>query len=156
MSTNPEKNNEYEIIMSPTLSTQLNSINNNYNSLIEKVDKINNYLVENRNIYLEMLKQINEVSKKNCQILEENRKMYTKCLNEIKDAEQQNMEEIRPILDNMNLNNKKLEENISNYPLQQSRVYNRFWRSAVPSKYSNIILPLNLDPPFMKELNLKT
>ena len=56
----------------------------------------------------------------------------------------------------MNLNNKALEENILNYSLHQSRIYNRFWRSAVPSKYANITLPLNLDPPFMKELNLKT
>ena len=49
------KNTEYEILMSPVISKQIDSLNNKYNELLIKVDKIGNYLEENRNIYLEML-----------------------------------------------------------------------------------------------------
>ena len=60
--------NEYEILMSPTISNRLDSLNNKYNKLVDNISKISNYLEENRSIYLNVMEQIKEVSKKNCQI----------------------------------------------------------------------------------------
>ena len=126
-----EPENDFEILMSPILSTKFDSIN-------KRLDKIDKYLGENREMYIDMLGTIEKVSGENKEILKENREMYTEALNKIEETEKQNMNEIRPVINNMRLNNIRLEDNLFNSPFHHSRVYNRFWRKGCINNNSQI------------------
>ena len=112
---------EYHILMSPLLSEKFTNLDN-------KINNIENYLKKNREMYVSMLETIEKASKENHKILKENREMYTKALYKIQETEQQNMDKIKPLLQNIEKNNTRLEENILNGPHYHSRVYNHFWR----------------------------
>ena len=131
------ENSDFKIIMSPISEIHAKILNSNI-QINKKLDHISKFLEDNRTLYLNMLTSINENSKKNLNILEKNKKMYSECLKELKNHEKKNMKEIIPILNNMNLNNKLLKSNIINQSFDQSRIYNRLWRSN-----NNVI---NLEP----------
>ena len=116
-----EKEDDFEVLMSPMLS-------NKFENIQGRLDNIESYLKENRDLYIDMLETIQKVSNENKKILKENREMYTEALKKIEETEKQNMNEIRPVLNNMRENNLRLEENVFNTPFQNSRIYNRFWR----------------------------
>tara|TARA_B100001094_G_C18149351_1_gene782713 strand:- start:1346 stop:1855 length:510 start_codon:yes stop_codon:yes gene_type:complete len=101
--------------------------------LSERLYKIENYLQNNRELYIDLLENINNLSIENKKILTENREMYTKALKKIEETEIKNMNEIRPIINNIGKNNQILENNILS-PFNSSRVHNRFWRrTLIPS-----------------------
>ena len=143
---------DYEVMMSPILSNKLDNVDNklenldtNYNNITLKIDKIEEYLKENRDMYIDMLETINKVSSENRNILKENREMYTEALKKIEAAEVNNMNELRPVLNNMRNNNIRLENNMIS-PFYTSRVYNRFWRSG---HIGNSSIPGILGLPFI-------
>lgn len=116
-----------EILMSPLLSAKFEKIDAKLKTITESIQNINVFLEENRQMYSNMLTSITEVSNENKRILSENRKLYTDALKKIEETEKQNMNELRPIIDTMNVNTKTIEENITSTMLQ-SRIYNRYWR----------------------------
>jgi len=123
-------NDTPEVLMSPLLSNKFSNLEDKINNLNSKYDQIFKFLEENRQLYLSMLKMINDASNDNNKILIENKKLYTDALKKIENTEnteKYNIDEIRPIINNMLINNKSFENNILS-PIFQSRVYNRYWR----------------------------
>lgn len=145
------KNDEPVVLMSPLLSQKIENLENQISNLNSKYDKIYSYLEDNRQMYLSMLKMINDASNDNNKILIENKKLYTDAIKKIENNEKQNIEEIRPIINNMLMNNKSFEKNILS-PIFQSRVYNRYWRmnhiQNTSSNKINAILGLHSIPEF--------
>ena len=126
--------------------------------LSERLYKIENYLQNNRELYIDLLENINNLSIENKKILTENREMYTKALKKIEETEIKNMNEIRPIINNIGKNNQILENNILS-PFNSSRVHNRFWRrTLVPSHnlQENLknTIPEILETPLYNENNI--
>ena len=117
--------NDFRIDNTPNISNKLDKLS-------ERLTNIENHLKDNREIYIQLLENINIVSNENKKILTENREMYTKALKKIEETEIQNMNEIRPIINNISKNNTILENNLLS-PLNPSRIHNRFWRQrALP------------------------
>ena len=139
-----------EILMSPLLSDKFDKINNDIKNLNKKCDKIFNFLEENRQIYLEMLKMINNASSENNKILNENKKLYKEAIKKIEDSKTEY--DINPIINNMLENNKTIEDNNSFATSYQSRIYNRYWRLNYRKHNSNLnsILGLQFIPKFNK------
>ena len=129
------QDDDYTIVNSPNMSEKIEAIDIKVTNIEQLLKKISSKLennksqyVVNKNEYLDMLQKIEEISKSNKQILQENRKMYTEALEKIQNTEVQNMDEIRPILNDMNTNTQKLESNICD-PLLNSRMLYRSWRN---------------------------
>jgi len=96
----------------------------------EKLIDIENYLKINRENYLQLLQNINLVSNENKKFLNENRIMYTQALKKIEETEIQNMNEIRPIINNISKNNSLLQSNcLSSFNL--SRINNKLWKQRL-------------------------
>ena len=143
-------NDTPEVLMSPLLSEKFELLESKIQSMNEKYNKIYQFLEDNRQLYLSMLEMINKASNDNNKILNENRKLYTDALKKIEDTEKQNMNEIRPIINNMLTNNNAIENNILS-PIFQSRVFNRYWRMNHINSASNrvnAILGLQYVPSF--------
>ena len=147
-----------EVLMSPLLSKKFELLESKIDLINQKYDKVYQFLEDNRQLYLSMLEMINKASNDNNKILNENRKLYTDALKKIEDTEKQNMNEIRPIINNMLANNNNIENNILS-PIFQSRVYNRYWRMNHINNTSdkvNAILGLQYVPSFnASQLNEK-
>jgi len=155
--------NEYNIISSPNMFEKIEKIEDRINNIetllesisnkitidnsqysgnseqylnmlqqIEEISKSNKTILqENRKMYTDSLEKIKETSKSNKKILQENRKMYTNALEKIQNTGEQNMDEIRPILNEMTSNTQKLENNICD-PYFSSRIFYRNWRNNSP------------------------
>lgn len=141
--------NDFRIDNTPDISNKLDKLS-------ERLTNIENHLKNNREIYIQLLENINLVSNENKKILTENRQMYTTALKKIEETEIQNMNEIRPIINNISKNNNILENNLVS-PLNPSRIHNRFWRQQALPKHniqnslnSNISGVLGI-PSFNKE-----
>lgn len=118
--------NDFHIDNTPNISHKIDKLS-------ERLTNIEKHLKNNREIYIQLLENINLVSNENKKILTENREMYTRALKKIEETEIQNMNEIRPIINNISKNNTILENNLLS-PLNPSRIHNRFWRQrALPS-----------------------
>ena len=130
--------NEYNIISSPNMFEKIEKIEDRINNIETLLESISNKITidnsqysGNSEQYLNMLQQIEEISKSNKTILQENRKMYTNALEKIQNTGEQNMDEIRPILNEMTSNTQKLENNICD-PYFSSRIFYRNWRNNSP------------------------
>ena len=164
---------DFEIIVSPNMVENIDSINNkiiNLNSKMDnienmltkiskKIDDDHNFFVGNKEEYINILNKIENVSKKNKNILEENRTMYTKALTKIQTTEEKHMEELRPILNEMTENTQKLENNICD-PFLSSRIFYRNWRNKMIPNHSNIDtlngllgIPFMITPDTINDLN---
>lgn len=130
-----EKNNinNQLVIMSPLLSNKINDLEKKVENIDMKLDKILNILSgqevswnENKKEYIDSLDNIKEISKENLKILNENRSMYLDAFNQIQDTEKN---ELLPILDKLQTNNKKLFNNLNNKNIE-SRLSNMYWRSS--------------------------
>lgn len=123
---------DYEILMSPLLSAKFEKIDTT-------LKNIEMYLNNNREMYMGMMETIQQLSIENKEILKENREMYTNALNRIEETERNNMNELKPLIENIEKNNIRLEENMLKTPYYHSRMYNHFWRkNAVTSKNTGI------------------
>ena len=120
--------NDFRIDNTPNVSNKLDKLS-------ERLTNIENHLKNNREIYIQLLENINVVSNENKKILTENREMYTTALKKIEETEIQNMNEIRPIINNISKNNNILENNLLS-PLNPSRIHNRFWRQRALPKHN--------------------
>ena len=115
--------------MSPLLSNKINNLEEKVENIDIKLDKILNILSgqeiswnENKKQYIDSLDNIKEISKENLKILNENRSIF----NQIQDTEKN---ELLPILDKLQSNNKKLFNNLNNKNIE-SRLSNIYWRSS--------------------------
>jgi len=123
---------DYEVLMSPLLSSK-------FEKMDKKLKNIETYLNNNREIYMGMMEKIQQLSIDNKEILKENREMYTNALSKIEETERNNMNELKPLIENIEKNNIRLEENMLKTPYYHSRMYNHFWRkNAVTSKNTMI------------------
>ncbi len=135
-------NNDYQILMSPLLANKISSLENKLNSLETKLDKIlqkdtdiENILQENKKIYISLMKQNQELSQKNMEILNSNRKVYVEALEKL----DTNETEVKEILEKLEKDNRDIAN--SNI-LSESRIYNRYWRS---SGINTLMKPLSAD-----------
>jgi hypothetical protein len=129
MAEKKNNNNNHLVIMSPLLSNKINNLEEKVENIDIKLDKILNILSgqeiswnENKKQYIDSLDNIKEISKENLKILNENRSIF----NQIQDTEKN---ELLPILDKLQSNNKKLFNNLNNKNIE-SRLSNIYWRSS--------------------------
>ena len=143
------KDNDYEVLMSPLLATkldymdtkvthiesQLNRLEDKLDKILEKDTNIESILQENKKIYISLMKQNQNLSQKNMEILTSNRKAYVEALEKL----DSNETEVIEILEKLEKDNKDFaNNNIST----ESRIYNRYWRS---SGINTIVKPLSAD-----------
>lgn len=134
--------NNYEVLMSPLLANKITSLEDKLNNLEAKLDKIlekdtniENILQENKKIYISLMKQNQELSQKNMEILNSNRKAYVEALEKL----DSNESEVKEILEKLEQDNRDMADgNI----LSESRIYNRYWRS---SGINTLMKPLSAD-----------
>ena len=133
-SLSKKNENEYEIIMSPLLSNRFDNIESKIDTMINKSAQIDNkydtiikMLMENKKIYLSLMRENKEVSEKNNTMLNNNRKVYSDALEEIKNNDEN---EIKPILQKIIKSNNELTNNLFKQDYTQSRAINRYWRTS--------------------------
>ena len=145
------ENNDFQVLMNPnmsntlsklenkiaTLETSIHLINTNLNKILETSTNIESILQENKKIYISLMKQNQELSQKNLEVLKDNRKVYCDALDKLDTSEG----EVKDLLERLENNNKKLAGNIV-HPISESRVYNRYWRS---SGINTVMKPLDND-----------
>ena len=145
------ENNDFQVLMNPnlsntlsklenkisTLETSIQLINSNLNKIFETSSNIESILQENKKIYISLMKQNQQLSQKNLEVLKDNRKVYCDALDKLDTSEG----EVKDLLERLENNNKKLAGNIVD-PLSESRVYNRYWRS---SGINTVMKPLDND-----------
>jgi hypothetical protein len=148
---NTSKNNDFQVLMNPNLSNTLSKlenkinvldssiqvINNNLTKILETSTNIESILQENKKIYISLMKQNQQLSQKNLEVLKDNRKVYCDALDKLDMGEV----EVKDLLERLENNNKKLAGNIV-HPISESRVYNRYWRS---SGINTVMKPLDND-----------
>ena len=83
------ENNDFQVLMNPnmsntlsklqnkiaTLETSIELINTNLNKILETSTNIESILQENKKIYISLMKQNQELSQKNLEVLKDNRKV---------------------------------------------------------------------------------
>lgn len=144
--------NNYQVLMSPLLSNRLNNLEDKLDKVLNQLNVITNYnhnieniLQENKKIYISLMKQNQELSQKNMDILTNNRQAYVEALEKL----DENETEVKAILEKLEKDNKDLSENIGN-TTSECRIYNRYWRS---SGINTIMKPLSSD--LISKLNIK-
>jgi chromosome segregation ATPase len=144
--------NNYQVLMSPLLSNRLNNLEDKLDKVLNQLNVITNYnhnieniLQENKKIYISLMKQNQELSQKNMDILTNNRQAYVEALEKL----DENETEVKAILEKLEKDNKDLSENIGN-TTSECRIYNRYWRS---SGINTIMKPLSSD--LISKLNNK-
>ena len=83
------------------------------------------------------MRQNQELSQKNMDILNNNRKQYIEALEKL----DENENEVKTILEKLEEDNRNLSNNINNTS-NECRVYNRYWRN---SGINTIMKPLSTD-----------
>jgi len=130
--------------------------------LRKEVLELQNVLQENRKLYMEAMSETNLILKENrkvynetlketTEILNENREIYLDAVNKVFKLEKE-INELRPIVDNINASNNKIIKSISEPSLIgtiTSRIANREWRQVMnASKSSQIPYQVNKSMPF--------
>lgn len=135
---------DYQVLMSPLLSNRLNNIEDKLDKVLGQLNVVTEYnrniesiLQENKKIYISLMKQNQELSQKNMDILNNNRKQYIEALEKL----DENENEVKTILEKLEEDNRNLSNNINNTS-NECRVYNRYWRS---SGINTIMKPLSTD-----------
>lgn len=139
---------EFEVNVSPIITKLLL---NNYTNLEQLINKLDNKIDLLSDKVSKMEININKITsgttciQQTCSesrdMLGQNRELYGKELECIKKSEEKTRQDIIPILDSI--------YNKSTPQFDESRVYNRFWRSANTNVPNSVIL---LDKPFIDNL----
>lgn len=108
--------------------TKLDNLEKKVNILEEKVDRINEILMENRQLYTDYITQNHMITKKVVQLLEENRNLYLNALTELELKEDQAFNEIKPMLEKVSQQNIDIRAKM-NEPFLTERFNNRNWRT---------------------------
>jgi hypothetical protein len=127
MSNNPFPNNNSD-------KTLLN-LEKKIDSIQDKLDRINAFLNENRSLYVDIIKQnqdmtqkIQHMTQKIIETLEENRSIYLKAINSVENKEDENLKAIKPLLENVKEQSDFLTKKMSS-PFLKDRIHYRYWRS---------------------------
>ena len=108
---------DYQVLMSPLLSKRLNNIEDKLDKVLGQLNVVTEYnrniesiLQENKKIYISLMKQNQELSQKNMDILNNNRTQYIEALEKL----DENENEVKTILEKLEEDNRNLSNNINN------------------------------------------
>jgi len=127
-----ESKQEYQVVMSPLLSSRIEQLEEQVKNLDSKLDLVLEHIET-------QTKDFNRLLEENIGLLQENRKLYLEALDKIQQTEER---EVKPMLKELYDAKSKL---FLNSGLLEARILNRSWRNNYKLRENgNITIPSQL------------